>query len=226
MQSTQEIAELMLDSGRNALLALDIKVSIATLGVGTGALVAGFFGMNVSQPRMDRNRVLTSQLVTQLEQTDYAFVAVAGTASALGILVFIWGARILRKVRRVALSGRAPPSLRILAVPMRHGGMPIPTSNRKAPRVARASPRRPGAWARLFGFRRDTRRFEAIDTSDPHDPIWINKQADQARARDAFMAGWTGKSANAKDWEEMREAGNKDVGEDWRVNSRIKWNKD
>jgi magnesium transporter len=50
MQSTQEIAELMLDSGRNALLALDIKVSIATLGVGTGALVAGFFGMNVCPP--------------------------------------------------------------------------------------------------------------------------------------------------------------------------------
>lgn len=49
MQSTQEIAELMLDSGRNALLALDIKISIATLGVGTGALVAGFFGMNVGR---------------------------------------------------------------------------------------------------------------------------------------------------------------------------------
>lgn len=58
MQSTQEIAELMLDSGRNALLALDIKVSIATLGVGTGALIAGFFGMNVSlfprSPELDR----------------------------------------------------------------------------------------------------------------------------------------------------------------------------
>jgi hypothetical protein len=52
MQSTQEIAELMLDSGRNALLALDIKVSIATLGVGTGALVAGFFGMNVCLPSL------------------------------------------------------------------------------------------------------------------------------------------------------------------------------
>lgn len=48
MQSTQEIAELMLDSGRNALLAMDIKISILTLGVGTGALVAGVFGMNVS----------------------------------------------------------------------------------------------------------------------------------------------------------------------------------
>lgn len=47
MQSTQEIAELMLDSGRNALLTLDLKVSIATLGIGTGAMIAGVFGMNV-----------------------------------------------------------------------------------------------------------------------------------------------------------------------------------
>jgi magnesium transporter len=49
MQSTQEITELMLDSNRNALLALGLKVSIATLGLGTGALVAGLFGMNVSR---------------------------------------------------------------------------------------------------------------------------------------------------------------------------------
>jgi magnesium transporter len=49
MNSTQEVAELMLDSGRNALLALDVQISIATLGVGTGAFVAGVFGMNVSQ---------------------------------------------------------------------------------------------------------------------------------------------------------------------------------
>ena len=48
MNSTQEIAELMLDSGRNALLALDVKLSVATLGVGTGAFVVGVFGMNVS----------------------------------------------------------------------------------------------------------------------------------------------------------------------------------
>lgn len=43
----------MLDTGRNALLALDIKVSIATFGVGCGALVAGFFGMNVSTTSCD-----------------------------------------------------------------------------------------------------------------------------------------------------------------------------
>lgn len=48
VQATQEIVELVLDANRNALLALDLKVSILTLGVGAGALVAGLFGMNVS----------------------------------------------------------------------------------------------------------------------------------------------------------------------------------
>ncbi|KAG9103962.1 magnesium ion transporter [Ceratobasidium sp. 370] len=47
VQSTQEIVELILDSNRNALLALDLKVSIGTFGIGVGALVAGLFGMNV-----------------------------------------------------------------------------------------------------------------------------------------------------------------------------------
>lgn len=48
VQSTQEIVELILDSNRNALLTLDLKVSIGTFGIGVGALVAGLFGMNVS----------------------------------------------------------------------------------------------------------------------------------------------------------------------------------
>lgn len=47
VQSTQEIVELILDSNRNALLALDLKVSIWTMGIGAGTLVAGVLGMNV-----------------------------------------------------------------------------------------------------------------------------------------------------------------------------------
>ena len=47
VQTTQEIVELILDSNRNALLALDLKVSIVTMGIGVGALLAGLFGMNV-----------------------------------------------------------------------------------------------------------------------------------------------------------------------------------
>lgn len=95
MQSTQEIAELMLDSGRNALLALDIKVSIATLGIGTGALVAGLFGMN---------------LTTTLEDNPWAFAIVSGITAFIAACVFGYGSRVLRKVRHIALVSK-PTSL-------------------------------------------------------------------------------------------------------------------
>lgn len=95
MQSTQEIAELMLDSGRNALLALDIKVSIATLGIGTGALFAGVFGMN---------------LTSTLENSPYAFWIVSGITAFIAACVFGYGSRILRKVRHIALVSK-PTSL-------------------------------------------------------------------------------------------------------------------
>ena len=49
VQSTQEIVELILDANRNALLALDLKISILTMGIGIGTLVVGVFGMNVSR---------------------------------------------------------------------------------------------------------------------------------------------------------------------------------
>jgi magnesium transporter len=52
ISSTQEIVELILDANRNNLLALDLKVSIATMGLGGGALFAGLFGMNVSIGRV------------------------------------------------------------------------------------------------------------------------------------------------------------------------------
>jgi len=47
ISSTQEIVELILDANRNNLLALDLKVSILTMGLGAGALFASLFGMNV-----------------------------------------------------------------------------------------------------------------------------------------------------------------------------------
>ncbi|KAI9637861.1 putative magnesium ion transporter [Dioszegia hungarica] len=92
MQSTQEIAELMLDSGRNALMTLDIKISIATLGIGTGALLAGVFGMN---------------LTSSLESTPYAFYIATGSAGTIALLIWIYGYRVLRRVRRVALSDKS-----------------------------------------------------------------------------------------------------------------------
>lgn len=47
VQSTQNVVELLLDSSRNMLLVLDLRLSVATLGMTTGALGAGLLGMNV-----------------------------------------------------------------------------------------------------------------------------------------------------------------------------------
>lgn len=152
---------------------------------------------------------------TQLEETEYAFIGIAGGASIFGILVFIYGSRILRKVRRVALSGRAPSSLRILAIPMRQS--PTSPTYPRVTQIKRVA--RPSIWSRIFKRNED---FASIETSDPRDPIWINQKADQARARDAFMAGWTGKSANAKDWEEIRD-GAGGVGDG---HVKMRWGKD
>lgn len=45
VRHTEDIVELILDSNRNSLLGLDLKVSICTLGLTSGALIAGLFGM-------------------------------------------------------------------------------------------------------------------------------------------------------------------------------------
>ncbi|CEL58941.1 Mitochondrial inner membrane magnesium transporter LPE10 OS=Yarrowia lipolytica (strain CLIB 122 / E 150) GN=LPE10 PE=3 SV=1 [Rhizoctonia solani AG-1 IB] len=78
VQSTQEIVELILDSNRNALLALDLKVSIGTFGIGVGALVAGLFGMN---------------LQSHLEDDKFAFFAISGVAIGVAGLVAWLGMR-------------------------------------------------------------------------------------------------------------------------------------
>lgn len=89
VQSTQEIVELILDSNRNSLLALDLKVSIGTMGIGTGALVAGMFGMN---------------LTSHLETTPYAFAGISALSAAVAILVASIGLRRLAQIRKVGLS--------------------------------------------------------------------------------------------------------------------------
>ncbi|KAH8116051.1 cora-domain-containing protein [Phellopilus nigrolimitatus] len=113
VQSTQEIVELILDSNRNALLALDLKVSIATLGIGTGALVAGLFGMN---------------LQSHLEESQWAFIGVSAVAASIAVLVSWLGLRRLAKIRKIGLStntnGQRGPNRRPwLPLPLRRRGL-------------------------------------------------------------------------------------------------------
>ncbi|KAF7338765.1 Magnesium transporter [Mycena sanguinolenta] len=94
VQSTQEIVELILDSNRNALLALDLKVSIITMGIGSGAMVAGLFGMN---------------LMSHVETHPWAFYGMTGFATALVAVVALSGLRVLAKIRKIGLSNTNNP---------------------------------------------------------------------------------------------------------------------
>ncbi|KAG0148064.1 hypothetical protein CROQUDRAFT_655442 [Cronartium quercuum f. sp. fusiforme G11] len=96
IKSTEEIIELILDSNRNTLLALDLKVSITTMGLGTGALLAGLFGMN---------------LETGLEHHPLAFIGASGVAIMIvGVAIGIGWVKLFR-LRRIGLS-EAPISSR------------------------------------------------------------------------------------------------------------------
>ncbi|KAL4259002.1 Magnesium transporter [Pleurotus pulmonarius] len=108
IQSTQEIVELILDSNRNALLALDLQVSIGTMGIGAGALIAGLFGMN---------------LTSHIETSEYAFYVMSSFASTLAIFVAWAGFRRLAKIRKVGLASSGsrpkPPRKPWLPLPLR-----------------------------------------------------------------------------------------------------------
>ncbi|KZO98517.1 Mg2+ transporter protein cora-like protein [Calocera viscosa TUFC12733] len=109
VQSTQEIVELILDSNRNTLLALDIKVAIITLGVGIGSVGAALFGMN---------------LRSHLEDSPLAFWLVTGTAVAAAATVSMIGLSKLARLRRIGIgsgkfSKKRPGGAWLVPAPLR-----------------------------------------------------------------------------------------------------------
>ncbi|KAK0482403.1 cora-domain-containing protein [Armillaria novae-zelandiae] len=92
VESTQEIVELILDSNRNSLLALDLQVSIATFGVGTGAFLASLLGMN---------------LTNHFENHPWAFYGMTGFSSIIAGCVAWAGLRKLARMRKIGLASNS-----------------------------------------------------------------------------------------------------------------------
>ncbi|CAG8547195.1 10268_t:CDS:2 [Paraglomus occultum] len=86
MRSTEEIANIILDANRNALLLLELKLTMGTLGVGTGAMIASLFGMN---------------LKNFLEDDVNAFAAISGLACGLSATVFVYCLRKMNTLRKL-----------------------------------------------------------------------------------------------------------------------------
>lgn len=81
-------------------MLLDLKFSIGTLGIGSGAFVAALYGMN---------------LKNFMEDSDIGFWGVTGWCAAFICMVCAYGLTKLRKVQRVSMwgeSGRKGPNWR------------------------------------------------------------------------------------------------------------------
>lgn len=90
----------ILDANRNSLMLLDLKFSIGTLGIGSGAFVAALYGMN---------------LKNFMEESSTGFWGITGGCSVFAAIVCVYGLTKLRKVQRVSMwgeSGRKGPSWR------------------------------------------------------------------------------------------------------------------
>ena len=71
-------------------MLLDLKFSIGTLGIGSGAWVASLYGMNVKN---------------FLEESDLGFMGVTAWSAVFAAVVCAYGLKKLRKVQRVSMWG-------------------------------------------------------------------------------------------------------------------------
>ena len=80
----------ILDANRNSLMLLDLKFSVGTLGIGSGTLIAGLYGMN---------------LKNFMEESDLGFLGVTSWSFLFAAIVCSYGLKKLRKVQRVSMWG-------------------------------------------------------------------------------------------------------------------------
>ncbi len=71
-------------------MLLDLKFSIGTLGIGSGAFIAALYGMN---------------LKNFLEESTLGFWGISGWSATITALVFVYGLSKLRKVQRLSMWG-------------------------------------------------------------------------------------------------------------------------
>lgn len=90
IRNTEEIVKAILDANRNSLMLLDLKFSIGTLGIASGAFIASLYGMN---------------LKNFLEESELGFLGIAGTSVVFVALICGYGMKKLRRVQRVSMWG-------------------------------------------------------------------------------------------------------------------------
>ncbi|KAI9853242.1 MAG: magnesium ion transporter [Vezdaea acicularis] len=90
IRNTEEIVKAILDANRNSLMLLDLKFSIGTLGIGSGAFIAALYGMN---------------LKNFMEDSNLGFLGISAWSFVFAGIVCAYGLHKLRKVQRFSMWG-------------------------------------------------------------------------------------------------------------------------
>ncbi|KAJ4263966.1 magnesium ion transporter [Fusarium torreyae] len=96
IRNTEEIVRAILDANRNALMLLDLKFSVGTLGLAMGTFLAGLYGMN---------------LENFIEETNWGFAGVTGVSVVFSLIVCWYGLTKLRRVQRIRMMDDERPRI-------------------------------------------------------------------------------------------------------------------
>ncbi|KAG5513819.1 hypothetical protein PMAC_000857 [Pneumocystis sp. 'macacae'] len=91
IKNTEEIVNIVLDANRNSLMLMELKVSILTLAVSSGAIISGLLGMN---------------LKNFMENSSYAFAGLSSLVFTIATIIGIFGLRKIKKIQRLTLWGK------------------------------------------------------------------------------------------------------------------------
>lgn len=84
----------ILDANRNALMLLELKFSVGTLGLAMGTFIAGLYGMN---------------LENFIEETNWGFGGVTGASIFFSLIVCWYGLVKLRRIQRIKMMSNEKP---------------------------------------------------------------------------------------------------------------------
>ncbi|KAI5464162.1 cora-like Mg2+ transporter protein-domain-containing protein [Mariannaea sp. PMI_226] len=96
IRNTEDIVRAILDANRNALMLLDLKFSVGTLGLAMGTFIAGLYGMN---------------LENFIEETNWGFGGVTAASVVFSLVVCWYGLTKLRRVQRIKMMSDERPQL-------------------------------------------------------------------------------------------------------------------
>jgi len=88
IRNTEDIVNIILDANRNSIMVMELKVAVATLGIGTSGVLAGLYGMNV--PNF-------------FEESQIAFFTISGAAVFTVFVIVRVLLRSLHKAQRTTM---------------------------------------------------------------------------------------------------------------------------